>query len=63
MKYKVSFARIVSELQLVEGIIEASSEEEAQELYEAEKFNRFLILKREVREVTQAGQPEFTKVA
>lgn len=62
MKFKGKFARIVNEAQLVECIIEATSIEEANEKFSTGDFKRFLIMKRDAREVTMAGSPEFEQI-
>lgn len=63
MQFKVSFARIVSEAQLVEGVIEADSKEEAEVKLSADEYKRFLIVKRELREITPAGTPELERIS
>lgn len=62
MKFKGSFARIVSEAQFVEVLIEADSKEEAYEKYLNGDFARFLVTKRETKDVTGVGNPQFEQV-
>lgn len=62
MKFKTSFARVVSEAQFVETVIEAQDEEEARLKFEASDFKRFLITKRDLREVTPVGSPTFERI-
>jgi hypothetical protein len=62
-KYKVTFARIVNEGQLVEAVVEGNSEEEAYDNFLNENFVRFLVMKREMKQVTPVGKPEFKQIA
>lgn len=62
MKYKVSFARIVNEAQLVEAIVEADSEDEAFSKTSAGDFIRFLVTKRESNQVTEIGTPFIERI-
>jgi hypothetical protein len=52
----------VNEGQLVEAVIEAASREEAEEKFEQGDFKRFLIVKKDLRELTQVGKPEFEEI-
>ena len=62
MKYKVTFARIVNVAELVEGVIEAVDLDDANHRFEAGDFDRFLVVKREQRQVTPVGAPEFDEI-
>ena len=62
LKFKVKFARIVNEAQLVEAIIEANSQEEAEEKFSTGDFHRFLVMKRDMREVTPVGEPDIEQI-
>lgn len=62
-QFKVTFARIVNVAQLVEGIIEADSEELANDAFDRGEFKRFLVVKQEQREVTPVGKPEFDQLS
>lgn len=63
MKFKAKFARIVNEAQLVEAIVEADSIEDAEAKFSTGDYMRFLVVKRDLREVTPVGTPEFEKIA
>lgn len=63
MKFKVTFARIVNVAELVEGIIEADSLDDANRKFEDKEFDRFLVVKRDLREVTPVGNPEFDQIS
>lgn len=62
MKFKAKFARIVNEAQLVEVLIDADSLDEANEKFLNEDFQRFLVVKRELKQVTPVGKPEFEEI-
>lgn len=62
IKFKVSFARIVNEAQLVEAVVEADSFEEARDKTSAGEFLRFLVVKREANEVTEVGTPDIEQI-
>lgn len=62
MKFKGSFARVISEAQLVEVLIEADSKEEAYNKYLNGDFARFLVVKRELKDTTPVGDPQFEQV-
>jgi hypothetical protein len=61
VKFKVKFNRVLTEVQLVEGIIEADNQEAANEMFLDENFSRFLVLKREMTEKNN-GTPTFEKI-
>lgn len=58
MKFKISFARTVKELQKIEVVIEASNKEEANDKLQSGEFERFLVVKRELLEMNNLGEPE-----
>lgn len=61
MQFKVKYNRTVTELQLVEGIIEADNQEAAEEMFLDDQFKRFLIVKRQLHEMNN-GKPTFEKI-
>jgi len=63
MKFKTKFARIVNESQLIEAVVSAASIEEAEEKFNNKEFDRFLIMKRDSRDITKIGKPEFERIA
>lgn len=61
MKFKVTFNRVVEELQKVEGVIEADNQEAALEAFHSEDFQRLLVVRRDLQNMN-TGKPEFEQI-